>query len=247
MSETIRFGRETISYRLVHSPRRRTLGIEVRPDFSVIVRAPARCPPDLVRARVRRRAAWISRQLERFRRHPGARPPRQFLSGETHEYLGRAYRLKVLKGSETRVHISGDRLIVHLRNSRSSAEAETALLRWYRSQAAVQFRRVMETSSRRIHLRPEEHPRMIIRLMNRRWGSMSRTGSLSLNLSLIQAPRPCIEYVVLHEICHLRHADHGRAFRHLLTKAMPDWEARKARLNERAMISFDSRSQNFVR
>ena len=98
MRQEIVFGTETIGYEIRFLPTRRTLGIEVHPDLSVIVRAPSDCDPAIIIARVGKRAPWISKQLTNFQRYSPRTPARQYVSGETHLYLGRQYRLKVGAG-----------------------------------------------------------------------------------------------------------------------------------------------------
>lgn len=78
--------------------------------------------------------------------------------------------------------------------------------------------------------RNHEQPRIVVREMRSRWGSLSSAGQMTLNSKLVQAPRRCIEYVIVHELCHLTHRNHGPAFVSQLARVMPDWEARKERL-----------------
>jgi hypothetical protein len=75
-----------------------------------------------------------------------------------------------------------------------------------------------------------QRPRLIVRAMQSRWGSLSQGGTMTLNANLVRAPRACIEYVVVHELCHLKHRDHAASFFRLLGRVMPDWEKRKQRL-----------------
>ena len=80
------------------------------------------------------------------------------------------------------------------------------------------------------HFKGARKPRLIVRTMRSRWGSLSRAGTITLNVNLVRAPRPCIDYVVTHELCHIQHRDHDAHFFRLLGRAMPDWEQRKQRL-----------------
>lgn len=222
------YGSEVIHYRVEWVRTRRTLGIEVYPDQSVVVRAPIGSPEHLVTARVRRRAGWICRQITYFKRFNPRTPTRQYLSGETHLYLGRQYRLKVLRGNQPSVKISRGLLTVTLAEVPSSERVEQLLRDWYRERAKEKFLEVVEQLLTRF--RGYAPPRLIVRTMRSRWGSMALTGTMTLNQKLIQTPRACIEYVVAHELCHYMHRNHDPAFFRALGRLMPDWEKRKERL-----------------
>ncbi len=228
MRQNIVFGTETIGYEIRFLPTRRTLGIEVHPDLSVIVRAPSDCDPAVILARVGKRATWISKQLTNFQRYSPRTPARQYVGGETHLYLGRQYRLKVGAGETASVKMNRGYLVVTLPGKPAPDEVKALLHRWYLDHARQVYIDVLDEWTPRFkeHLRP----RVIVRAMQSRWGSLSQGGTMTLNVNLVRAPRACIEYVVVHELCHLKHRDHNASFFRLLGQLMPDWEKRKQRL-----------------
>jgi predicted metal-dependent hydrolase len=228
MRQEIVFGTETIGYEIRFLPTRRTLGIEVHPDFSVVVRAPADCDPDTVQARVGKRASWISKQLANFQRYSPRTPQRQYVSGETHLYLGRQYRLKVGDGETASVKMSRGHLVMTMPGKSDPDRVKALLHRWYRDHARQVFIDVLDEWLPRF--KGHQQPRLTVRAMQSRWGSLSQAGTMTLNANLVQAPRACIEYVVAHELCHLKHRDHDAGFFRLLGQVMPDWEKRKQRL-----------------
>ena len=228
MQQEIVFGTEAIAYEIRFLPTRRTLGIEVHPDMSVIVRAPADCDPVIILARVRKRASWISRQLSNFQRYSPRTPARQYVSGETHLYLGRQYRLRVGAGDTSSVKMSRGYLEINMPGKSDSDVVKELLRRWYLDHARPVFTDVLDEWHPRF--KSHQRPRLIVRAMQSRWGSLSRAGTMTLNANLIRAPRICIEYVVAHELCHLKYRDHGPGFFRLLGQVMPDWEKRKQRL-----------------
>ena len=228
MFGTIEYGRETIRYEVRFLASRQTLGIEVHPDNRVLVRAPVDCPETLIAERVQKRAAWISRQLAEFERYRPRTPARQYVSGESHLYLGRRYRLKLLTDETAGVKRSRGQLLVSLNGSPTPEKARALLHRWYLDRAHVVFSDVLDASL--LHFKDVASPRLIVRTMQSRWGSLSPAGTMTLNVSLVRAPRPCIEYVVIHELCHIHHRDHDARFFKLLGQLMPDWEKRKQRL-----------------
>lgn len=227
------YGTETIRYRVQRVSTRCTLGIEVHPNLCVLVRAPLGCADETISARVKKRAAWISRQIAEFRRYAPRTPGRQYLSGETHLYLGRQYRLKVVTGDSASVSISRGQLTVTVAGANDPERVRALLHRWYLDRARQVFGEMLKQCL--AQFRGTRLPRLIVRKMQSRWGSLSPAGSMTLNADLVRAPRACIEYVIVHELCHIRHRDHDASFYRLLGQEMPDWGKRKQRL-EAALI-----------
>jgi predicted metal-dependent hydrolase len=256
MTGTLTYGADTIRYEVRFLASRQTLAIEVHPDSRVLVRAPLGCPEALIAERVKKRAGWISRQLAEFERYRPRTPARQYVNGESHLYLGRQYRLKLVMGDTTNVtksqgaildarsapaggapgmgciKLTRGQLLVMLPGEsgaeRGPDQVRALLHRWYLDRARAVFTEVLDASL--LHFKNVEQPRLIVRAMQSRWGSLSRAGSMTLNVNLVRAPRPCIEYVVIHELCHTKHRDHDARFFKLLGQVMPDWEQRKQRL-----------------
>ncbi len=229
LSGLLRYGVEPIHYEILHSPRRRTVSIEVHRDLRVLVRVPARYSHEAVVAWVGHRARWIARQLERFRRHGPLAPPLRYVSGEAHSYLGSQYPLEVVHGVTDGVELADGHIVV---SSAAGPDSVRALLHaWYFGQASTVFHAVL----RKRHAaffegRGHALPALVLKTMRRRWGSMSPRGRMCLNVDLIRAPLACIELVVAHELCHLEHPDHGARFYGLLAQAMPDWKEARAAL-----------------
>lgn len=225
---TVRYGRVEIRYEVQYLETRRTLAIEVHPDGRVRVRAPLGCPDAVIAERVHRRAAWICRKREAFEAYRPRTPPRQYVQGESHLYLGRQYRLAISHCDAPGVKLSGDRLLVTLRGESSPGRVKAQLRSWYLDRARLVFSEVLNANLH--HFDGVERPRLSVRGMRTRWGSLSRNGTMTLNVNVVRAPRPCIEYVVVHELCHAVHRDHDVRFYELLARIMPDWEQRKRRL-----------------
>ena len=228
MRQEIVFGTETIGYEIRFLPTRRTLGIEVHPDLSVIVRAPVDCDLETIQARVGKRVSWISKQLTNFQRYSPRTPARQYVSGETHLYLGRQYRLNVVVGEPASVKMTRGHLVLTLPGKTEPDRVKALLHRWYLDHARQVFIDVLDEFLPRF--KGHQRPRLIVRAMQSRWGSLSQAGTMTLNGNLVRAPRACIEYVVAHELCHLEHRDHDASFFRLLGQVMPDWGKRKQRL-----------------
>lgn len=228
MVGTLTYGPDKISYEVHFLASRQTLAIEVHPNSRVLVRAPLGCQEALIAERVQKRAGWISRQLAEFERYRPRTPARQYIDGESHFYLGRQYRLKLTSADAAFVKLSRGQLLIGLPDKSDPERVKALLHRWYLDRARSVFTEVLDGSLP--HFKGAERPRLIVRTMRSRWGSLSRTGTMTLNINLVRAPRACIEYVVTHELCHLRHASHNAKFFGLLDRMMPGWELRKQRL-----------------
>lgn len=230
----IDYGSDTIEFALLRR-KRATLEIAVEPNASVVVTAPIDATLEVITKRVRTRSAWIRRQQRFFAQYAPHTPERRFVTGETHLYLGRHYRLKVVADIEATVSLFGGYIVVRSDHPKQTELTRDLLRRWYRDRAHVKFAERLELNLLRFAnpeaLRPS---RMIVRKLRQRWGSMSPSGGLLLNLRLIEAPVDAIDYVITHELCHIAKPHHGAAFFRLLDRILPDWRRRKERL-ERVM------------
>jgi hypothetical protein len=214
---------------------RKTMSITVRPDGSVAVRAPADVGLEKVEARLRRRIGWIRRQQDMFESFQPRTPARRYVAGETHRYLGRQYRLKLIAGTREGVRLWAGYMEVTLRDPADSERVRKLLWSWYRAQAERYFPPLLAHWLDRFPRQGLPESRLLIRRGSQRWGSCSASGTITLNLDLIRAPRSSIEYVLVHELCHFCYPSHSRQFFALLESVLPDWRDRKQRL-ERVMV-----------
>ena len=224
------YGGDQIAFRLVRRDRA-TLAISVEPDLGVEVVAPKNAPFDKIVAKVRKRAPWIRRQLRYFAQFLPRTPERLYVSGETHLYLGRQYRLKVVPHIQQQVKLQRGRLVVRSCHPRQAELTRSLVESWYRDRAHAAFqRRIAQCQGRFADPGAFAPKNLIVRQLAQRWGSMTPKGNLVLNRALIQASVDAIDYVITHELCHLRFPHHGPAFFRLLSRVMPDWEKRKLKL-----------------
>lgn len=227
---SVRYGETTITYLLVRRPRK-TLSITVHPDRSVVVRAPEDAPIDLVQARVLRRARWIIRQQVDLTRFEPRAPSRQYVGGETHRYLGRQYLLKVVPNGAALVRLARPRLEVHVPGQPSATATRRLLLQWYRKRADAVFSERWPKCLAKVERYGVSAMPFQLFNMKRRWGSCTPSRRVLLNPELVKAPTECIDYVMLHELCHLRCPAHDWHFYRLLSQVCPDWPRLKNRLN----------------
>ncbi|MEZ6193257.1 MAG: SprT family zinc-dependent metalloprotease [Phycisphaerales bacterium] len=213
--------------------RERTrLSISVHPDGSVTALAPTIRTLDDVVAHLHRRRSWIARQLRQFQGYQPLPVDKRYVSGETHLYLGRQYRLRVHQGKDASVRLVGRFFEVYVPNPKQPQTIAALMQEWYQSHAEAIFReRLRRCMQLAPSLRLLKDIKLRVRPMERRWGSCSKAGMITLNTNLIKTPLHCVEYVIMHELCHLRIHNHSPGFFRMLGRCMPDWRRRKERLD----------------
>lgn len=212
--------------------------IKVHPDCRVVVSAPQDTDDQQVLNAVEKRGRWIYQQLRDFRKQLEYITPRQYISGESHYYLGKQYMLKVVVASSDAkgVKMLRGKLEVTLRHK--SAEKVLQLLTdWYKARAREVFARRLSAMLEQA-LWVSDSPPLRILTMQTQWGSCSPNGRVTLNPNLVKAPRECIDYVILHELCHLAEHNHSERFYRLMGQVMPEWEKTKKRLDGMAGMIF---------
>ena len=227
----IEFGSRKIPYRLYRADRKR-LRIVIEPELTVDIYAPNDASDEQIQAAINKKTPWIVRTLDKLEGYDPLPAPKLYLSGESIVYLGRQYRLKVENGSRQPAKLIGRFLWVWSVDKTDAKSVKRSVEAWYRKRAHETLGWYMEkcyhVSSR--HGVPE--PNMVIRNMRRRWGSCSPSGRITLNTNLVKVPVHCIEYVIFHELCHLRNHNHSNTFYSLLTRCLPDWRRRKEVLDK---------------
>ncbi len=233
---SIPYGDTSIRFHLRRQTGRQRMRvtIHVEPDGSVVVDAPQETADALILAAVRKRAKWIAKHLADIRTRHTHVLPREYVSGESMLYLGRRYRLKVTiqAGMPAQARLRGGYLEV-VASTRAPAVLRPALDAWFRVRAREILAHRLTAVAAPLRW-VKELPPMRLQVMKIQWGSCSPAGRLTLNPWLVKAPRECIDYVLLHELCHLQHHNHSPKFYAALDRNMPNWRATKARLDELA-------------
>lgn len=220
-----------VRYELTRSPRK-TLGITVRPDRCVAVTAPIDAAQERIEEILRRRIRWIRRQQQLVSELPPEPQPRRWISGETHRYLGRQYRLRVERGTRQMVRLRGGYFWVTVSKRENIGAVQSAIEGWYRARAQPLLERRVQMCLASTTFLDFEMPEVVIRSMRTRWGSYSPSGRILLNIDLVKIPLGCVDYVITHELCHAKVKDHGRRFQRLIGRCMPDWERHRDRLSK---------------
>ena len=227
------YGDTRISFDVRRQPARsrQSVAIHVEPDGQVLADAPALASDAKIRAALTKRLRWVHSQLQEIHERRKHVLPREYVSGESVYYLGRRYRLKVLPDEEEPpVRLRGAYLQVAIGNRNRDA-VRSALDVWYRHQARRVFHERLLVVCQQLSWVRKQLPPTTLRHMQARWGSCSSQGRLTLNPALVRAPRECIDYVLIHELCHLKLHNHSPRFYRLLDAHIPNWKRIKQRLD----------------
>lgn len=223
------YGRKIIEYSLSYC-NRKTLEIAVHPDNTVIVKAPIDSDILMIEKKINKRVRWIIKQLNYFKQFTPKTPSRSYVNGETHLYLGKQYRIKITVGTDDGVKLSRGFFLITCKDEATPEIAQKLLNKWYLERAALQFKESMERCWPKFNQFDLPKPSLAIKRMQKRWGSLTNKGTVVLNTDLVKAPKECIDYVVIHELCHLKHHNHGPEFYKLLGAMIPNWEKVKHKL-----------------
>jgi predicted metal-dependent hydrolase len=230
------YGSQNITFALEYSPRK-TLAIEVHPDRSIIVKAPTDATIESIESKVIHRAAWIARQQRQFSKYAPPLPAPECVSGEGYRYLGRQYRLKLIQSQIDKIRLWQGRLELSTPTPFDRQHVERSISNWFRDRAMLIFSERYQYCTKLVApYRIEHHPGFELRTMSKRWGSCTPNGKIFFNPLLVSAPKDCIDYVMIHELCHLRFPNHSPSFYRFLASILPDWIDRKDRLNSQVEL-----------
>lgn len=230
--QTVDYGTTTLQFNLTYS-NRKTLEIAVYPDQTIWVTAPEQAEMEKIHNKVRKRGRWIVKQLKYFNRFDPLGNHDEYVSGETHRYLGKQYRLKVMQTKEDQpesVKLKGGYFQIWSDKMDDKAHVKQQLDSWYREKAEKKFEDRLEVCLETVKKYDIERPQLQVYSMEKRWGSYTSSGKVLLNPELIKHPVYCIDYVIIHELCHTKQPHHDKEFYSLLNKVLPDWQRRKHKL-----------------
>ncbi len=231
-SFVLAYGDQRIPYQVAFDDNRSTrVAIHVNPDGSVSVDAPHGFDYAAIRNAVQKRARWVANHVKDAHQRYAHVRPKEYVSGEQVLYLGRRYMLKVVPVSEKprAVRLMGNRLEIESQSG-EAGDIKARVRAWYRVKGQDYFARRLGVLSKALPWVVKVPPFRLLE-MQRQWGSCAPSGEIILNPHLVKAPRPCIDYVLLHELAHLKHHDHGPAFWGLIDAHAGDWRKSKHHLD----------------
>lgn len=217
----------SIAYRLKRQ-QRKSLAVHILEDASVEVRAPKWLAEKEIEAFVLQRKAWIYAQQEKKQQWLNAKPG--YATGQLHPYFGQTYPLLIASAKQRHVEFTGKAIEMVLPKPDDKLAVKRLLKDWYRQQAQDCFEKRLSCYFPRLPV-STKMPSLKLRTMKRRWGSCSSRGVITLNTELIKYPIEAIDYVIMHELCHLLEMNHSVAFYRLLESLCPDYKQREALLS----------------
>ncbi|MDQ8747870.1 M48 family metallopeptidase [Elizabethkingia miricola] len=227
MRESIQYGKQEIYFDLQYS-KRKTIGVKILPDTSVFVVAPLETPLEKIKESLLKKAHWIYKQQSYFLNFDATAISYQIKSGYTILYLGRQYKLIVEKSDKEEVSYKGNLFLITVKNKE---KAKILFDKWLKQRAYSKISEIAKPIIKKFSDRFNIPNHIYFQDMPTRWGSCTIKNKLIFNPKLIHTPKRCIEYVVMHELCHTIHKHHNQDFFDLLTLMMPDWEKRKEKLD----------------
>lgn len=208
---------------VIRTKRTKTADIRVE-DGAVSVVIPESLEQERVESLLTKKRAWIK---EKLILHREAQPisTKDYVSGESFSYLGRNYRLKVEKGAYTPVKLHQGRLVVTLpQGNKEPHMVRNALVRWYKRQAKKKLKDKVKRYAPMIGVNPTE---VDVKSFKSRWGSCSAKGKLDFNWKILMAPNRIVDYVVVHELCHIKQHDHSPKFWKEVERIIPNYKDSK--------------------
>jgi predicted metal-dependent hydrolase len=234
MMKLITYGSETFEYR-VEKKKRKTLGIKITNDGEVIVTAPLGVGESIIYDIVKKKASWIVEKLRHINEMKNELNNEEFIDGRKVEFLGQAYMLSIFRNSSIKnnsVSLNGDNITVCIKSSHNGDISEAikcSLINWLKEQAKIKLVERTKYYGEKTGLMPNN-----IRVKEQKtlWGSCSGKNNINYNWKLIMAPPRVLDYVVVHELCHLRQRDHSKKFWELVEEVMPDYKELRKWLKE---------------
>jgi predicted metal-dependent hydrolase len=222
LPDTLHIG--DLAFTVIASDKRATVGITVDRDGSLLLHAPAGCDPETLAMWAYTKRRWVYSKLAEKDLLLSARPAREFATGEGFAYLGRNHRLQL--ADVPKVKLERGRLVMP-RDAVHADDAGGALIRWYRARGEAWLPVRLKPWAERTNLYPSA---LDVRDLGYRWGSLGRSNRLNIHWAVMQLPPSLIDYVLVHELSHLKYERHTPAFWALVERALPDYELRKEKL-----------------
>lgn len=223
---------EEIEYDVVRTDRK-TVGINIDPEKGIVVRSPEELTDDEIQEVIENKSSWILKKLKKVAEIKPKPSPKEFLSGEKLPYLGKRYRLKVkAKDNISNVNVrlfQGKFMIdypdeLQEREDKRKEAIREELISWYREHADTKIKERVDKYKIKLGVEPNK---VKVKKQKKRWGSCSNKNNLNFNWKIIMAPMSMVDYVVIHELTHLKYPNHFKEFWQTVEAIIPDYEERR--------------------
>ncbi len=234
-SGTVKLGDAHIDFTIVRDKRRkRTIAFQIDAPAKLRITAPTRTSYASIMKALAQNNAWLARRLRAFQKAPQSARPRRYIDGEIIRYLGHDYRLHIicdtsktqgcsLKPRRMAVTIADDMLS----EKAMAEEVKLEIKLWLKKRAKTVLQKRLALWAKKLGL---HYKSLSVTGPEKRWGSCSAHNDIRLNWRLVMAPMPLIDYVAVHELCHIAQKNHGPKFWRLVAEAMPDYQDRRKKL-----------------
>ncbi len=222
------FGTFVYEYSLIRQERK-TLSLTVTPELKIVLKSPFEADGERIEAFLKRKWFWLEKQLSFFKRYHRKLYEKEYVSGEGFLYLGRQHKLIVKSGAKDSVGLLRGELCIETTKAVANGAYNKKLLEsWFKEKAEEVFKARFKEMLERFNY--VNIPLLAMREMSRRWGSFLSDKKIFLNPKLIHTAKECIDYVIVHELCHLKYRNHDKDFWQLLAQKYPKWEKVKEKL-----------------
>lgn len=227
---TFTYGKYSYEYHLIFQDRK-TVSLTVYPNLNIILKCPFNYDVAKIERFLKRKWLWLEKQVQYFKKYKKNPNKKEYISGESFLYLGRQYKLLIKKAKNLEIKVQKGRIIVLTRTSSLDRNTNKRLIKkWFEDRMRSVFSERLKEMIKEFDY--DFIPELVIRKMSKRWGSYLRN-KIILNPLLIRASKDCIDYVIAHELCHLRHKKHSKEFFKLLSSIIPNWKEIKEKLELR--------------
>ncbi len=220
-----------IEFKVIYSSRR-SLGISVLPDSSVIVRVPNRTTDKTISRIVNEKASWIIKHRDNYIKLDNSKLKRSYAEGEIHLFRGQESVLRIEKSARSYIRFCDSFIELGLAGTDDARAIKSLLYKGYKNEAMILFPMILNAMLKKYEDQMFKPASLVIRTMKRRWGSCSNRGIITLSTELVKLPDLYIEYVVTHELCHLKHHNHGAKYYILLSELFPEWKTVRKELRK---------------
>jgi len=222
------FGTFVYEYQLIKQDRK-TLSLTVTPDLRIILKCPTQTDNERIENFLQKKWFWLEKQLSFFKKYQRKIYKKEYVSGEGYLYLGRQYKLIVRRGKEDIVSLTRGLLTVYTTKEIANSRHNKKLIDlWFEEKTKLVFQDRFKEMLNKFEYKST--PVLSIREMKKRWGSFLNKNKIFLNPKLIHTSKDCIDYVIVHELCHLKYKNHSTKFWKLLDEKYPKWEKVKEKL-----------------
>ncbi len=222
------YGRHSYTYGLLKQDRK-TLSLTVEPCMDIILKVPLDTDNERIEKFLQKKWMWMQKQLTFFEKYRRKSYEKEYVSGESFYYLGRQYKLIVIAGDKPKVSLTKGKLtVITNRDISDGTYNKTLLEKWYKHRRSNVFSDRYSEMFKNFDYKFT--PELTIRQMPKRWGSYIKGERIILNPLLIQAPKEAIDYVITHELCHMKYKHHDAKFYQLLDTKFPKWQKTKEKL-----------------